>query len=215
MNAFWEESWEKIDKERLMQYINDFDSEPDELITYLRDQQVKTVCDAGCGCGIYALKLISNGFAVSGFDISAHAVQIARELLNKASVTAELKAASVLSTGYPENWFDGVVSRDVIDHMQKKDAIAAVRELYRITKPGGVLLFTLDGLDREYEEEAHTVNGDGDFLFADGKWDGMVFHPYTAQEAAQLIPSGAKWQWENCEDGILVKVRKQMHSVQG
>lgn len=209
MDSFWDRSWEGIEADRLVQYINDFDLEPDAIIEYLLSRQVKTVCDAGCGCGIYALKLASNGFSVSGFDVSAHAVQIARELLEKASVQAELKTASVLSTGYPADRFDCVISRDVIDHMRKEDGIAAIGELYRITRPGGIILITLDHLDCEYETEPHTVNRDADFLFTEGKWDGMVFHPYSEQEVPQLIPSGAVFQVEGSGEEIIVTINKQ------
>lgn len=207
MEPFWDSSWEKVDPERVAQYISDFDLEPDAIIETLRSQGAKTVCDAGCGCGIYSLKLAANGFAVSGFDVSAHAVRIAQDLLKMASATAELKTASILSTGYPDDWFDAVVSRDVVDHMRKADAIAAVRELYRVTRPGGVILITLDHLDEEYETEPHTVNADGDHLFTAGKWAGMVFHPWRAQEIPELIPQGAVCQLHD-EEEITIQIKK-------
>lgn len=209
MNSFWDSSWEKIDMSRVAQYAGQFDLQPDGIIEQLRANHAKTVCDAGCGCGIYALKLASNGFAVSGFDVSAHAVRIARELLEKASVKAELKTASILSTGYAGNQFDGVVSRDVLDHMSRRDAAAAMRELCRIVRPGGVILITLDPLDPEYESEPHTVNADGDFIFTDGKWSGMIFHPYTEQEILEILPPDAACKILIQEDEIIVSLIKQ------
>lgn len=208
MNSFWDNSWENVDTERVTQYVNEFDLEPDDLINYLTSKNVKTVCDAGCGCGIYSLKLASNGFIVSGFDVSVHAVKVAQNLLEKASVTAKLKTASILETGYSDNQFDGVVSRDVIDHMSKKDAAIAIQELYRITKPGGIVLFTVDYLDSEYETETHIVNEDGDFVFTEGKWKGMIFHPYSKEEIIQMIPAGAVAQVEEKNEEITVKIMK-------
>lgn len=208
--SFWDSSWERIETERIVEYISDFDRKPDAMIEYLLSQQVRTVCDAGCGCGIYSLKLASNGFVVSGFDVSARAVKIAEELLESAAVKADLKVASILATGYREDQFDCVISRDVIDHMRKEDGMAAIQELYRITRPGGIILITLDHLDREYETETHIVNADGDFLFTEGKWEGMVFHPYHEQELIPMIPSGAICQVEDSEEGILVELRKPM-----
>lgn len=207
MKSFWESSWESIATERIMEYINDFDLDPDDIIGFLQAQGVKTVCDAGCGCGIYALKLASNRFTVSGFDVSAHAVEIARKLLEKASAKAELKVASILETGYCDNQFDGVVSRDVIDHMVKSDGMNAIRELCRITKPGGVIVITLDHLDEEYETEPHIVNADGDYVFTAGKWEGMVFHPYSEREITEMIPAGTTCYVEN-GDEIVIKLTK-------
>lgn len=208
MDSFWNQSWEAIDPERLLSYINTFDMSPDPIIEYLHAQQIKTVCDAGCGCGIYALKLAANGFTVSGFDISAHAVKIARSLIDTASYHADLKPASILSTEYPDSQFDCVISRDVLDHMCKEDAKAAIAELLRITNPGGIFLFTVDSLDEEYETQPHTLNSDGDFLFTSGKWEGMVFHPYSEQELLQMLPSDTFSQIEHLENEMIVKIIK-------
>ena len=65
-------------------------------------------------------------------------------------------------------------------------------QLCRITKPGGIILFTLDCLDEEYETQPHTVNADGDYVFTAGKWSGMVFHPYNREEVYEIIPTGVK-----------------------
>ena len=48
----------------------------------------------------------------------------------------------------------------------------------------------------------------GDFVFTDGKWDGMVFHPYSEQELMQMIPSGAICAVENSKAEIVVKLMK-------
>lgn len=208
MATYWDSSWEKIDPSRLKEYIARFDWQQDKLIEYLHSQNVKTVCDAGCGCGIHTLQLAANGFTVSGFDISARAVEIARTLLESASAHADLKAASILSTDYCDEQFDCVISRDVIDHMGKADGKAAVRELYRITRPGGIVIITLDSLDSEYESEPHEVNTDGDYLFTNGKWKGMVFHPYNEREIKEMIPIDAIYRID-CNDGeFAVKLKK-------
>ena len=149
MDSFWENSWESVNPSRITEYINTFNMEPDNLINILHQNHVHSVCDAGCGCGIYALRLALNGFCVSGFDISSRAVEITQSLLNKVSLSAELKTASILTTGYKEKQFDCVISRDVLDHMSKADAFLAVKELCRITKDDGIILFTLDSLDEE------------------------------------------------------------------
>lgn len=161
----------------------------DDLIAVLRQHGVHTVCDAGCGCGIYSLKLAANGFVVSGFDISARAVEIAQAFLDSSDYQADLKTGSVLATGYADNAFDCVLSRDVLDHIRKVEAELAIKELCRITKPCGIILFIVDATDEEYETQPHTVTADGDYVFNDGKWNGMVFHPYTREELSEIIPS--------------------------
>ena len=182
--------------------------EPDDLINILHQNHVHSVCDAGCGCGIYALKLAANGFCVSGFDVSSRAVEISQMLLDKASLTAELKTASILTTGYPQKQFDGVISRDVLDHMSKADAILAVKERWRMTKDNGMILFTLDSLDEEYKTEQHNVNMDGDYVYTDGKWEGMIFHPYNRETVYEIIPTGVKSEVMERQGELTVILRK-------
>ncbi|MBR6787522.1 MAG: dihydrofolate reductase [Clostridia bacterium] len=207
-NSFWDQSWNEIDQERIIQYANQLDMKKDCIIEGLLSNDAQLVCDAGCGCGAYTLKLCSFGFSVSAFDVAAGAIDIAEKLLEKAGYAAELKTASVTDTGYDDDCFDAVVSRDVIDHICKRDAMLAIHELYRIVRPGGVLLITLDHLDEEYEKEPHRINQDGDYLFSDGKWKGMCFHSYDLQEIKALIPDGAAYEVID-SDGILLKIIKQ------
>lgn len=188
VDAFWAGSWGTVDKTRVAEYIAENDLAADELTDELHRRGVKTVCDAGCGCGIATAKLAANGFTVSGFDVAAPAVELARQLLDKHRLHAELKVASILQTGYPDAAFDAVVSKDVVDHLRKKDGRRAIAELLRITKSGGTVVLTLDALDEEYETEPHEISADGDFIFTAGKWHGMVFHPYSEGEVCTMLP---------------------------
>ena len=184
MDNFWSESWKAVDPKRIEEYRAHMSIEPDEIISFLKDHHVQSVCDAGCGCGVYTLKLLHHGFTVSGFDISEDAVKIAKSITG----AVDLKAADILSTGYPSSLFDAAVSIDVLDHMPYNDARLAVLELCRIVKPGGYVCFTLDAMDDEYETEPHIRNDRGDLVYTAGKWAGMVFHPYTRAELMQLLP---------------------------
>lgn len=208
MERFWEHSWKRVDPERVAGYVQSIDMAPDALISALHRHGVKTVCDAGCGCGAYAMKLAANGFSVCGFDVSSRAVEIAQTLLEKAALAAELKTAGILSTGYADGTFDGVVCRDVLDHLPRAEAAAAVKELSRITKPGGIVIFTLDPLDEEYRTEPHRVNADGDYVYTAGKWKGMVFHPYTAETVRAIVPEGTRCEITGTSGELTVQLRK-------
>ena len=187
--AFWERSWKAADRERLADYALRLGTDADPIIDFLTARGARRVCDAGCGCGAYALKLARRGFSVSGFDISTDAAALAQALLRESGCAAgEFIAADILNTPYPDESFDAAVARDVLDHMPLADAVRALRELLRITRRGGCLLLTLDATDAEYEAEPHAVNADGDYLFTGGKWQGMVFHPYTAATLGVLSP---------------------------
>lgn len=213
MEEFWNQSWNHVDMNRVSEYIERMKSaEPvsDPIIDCLRAQQAKVVCDAGCGCGAYSLKLALNGFKIFGFDISPAAVRLSKELLSSRNIEyGDFRTCDILATGFDDNQFDAVISRDVVDHMSLMDGIAAVRELYRIVKKSGSIILTLDRSDAEYETEPHTVNSDGDYIFTGGKWDGMVFHPYSENEIARLVQVGTIVRLESDGDGVLVVIVKQ------
>ena len=104
--------------------------------------------------------------------------------------------------------FDGVVCRDVLDHLPRAEAAAAVKELCRITKPGGIVILTLDPLDEEYRTEPHRVNADGDYVYTAGKWKGMVFHPYTAETVRAIVPEGTRCEITGTSGELTVLLRK-------
>lgn len=93
--------------------------------------------------------------------------------------------------------------------MCKSARSRATKELCRITKPGGIVLITLDSLDEEYETETHVVNEDGDYVFTDGKWNGMVFHPYSQEEVYEIIPVGVMCEITNNHGELTVLLRKE------
>ena len=204
METFWYTSWKTVDPRRIDDFFAHMSMEPDEIISYLKDHHVQNVCDAGCGCGIYTAKLVHHGFTVSGFDISEDAVEIAKTHAGE----ADLKTANILSTGYPSSHFDAVISIDVLDHMSFEDATHALMELYRIVKPGGCICFTLDAMDEEYAAEPHFRNDQGDLIYTDGKWAGMVFHAYTRQEIPMFLPADAACRIEESADHFTVILSK-------
>ena len=209
MESFWTRSWQSVASKRIAEYIKSMDMEPDEIISVLRRHQARIVCDAGCGCGIYCAKLLHHGFLVEGFDVSEDAVQIAKGV----APTAKLKTADICMTGYDSDSFDAVISRDVLDHMTKDDARVALLELYRIVKPGGIVVFTLDFPDEEYNREPHEKNVDGDLVYTNGKWDGMVFHAYSFAEIVQILPETDRYAIEQGNDHYMVILQKKSMEV--
>ena len=204
-DSFWNNSWNTVDMEKITSYTEGFDMSLDPIIQHLKEIDARNICDAGCGCGIYSLKLAMNGFKVSGFDVAENAVTIAKNILaEKRFVNDGFKTASVVDTGFSSGYFDAVVSRDVVDHMPIRQAVLAIKELLRITKPGGSVILTLDGSDEEYESEPHTVSKDGDYLFNDGKWNGMVFHPYSEAEIEKLTNGYSVKHIDRIDDGYVV-----------
>jgi SAM-dependent methyltransferase len=93
------------------------------------------ILDAGCGSGRNMVDLAHYG-SVTGVELSPTSVQLARE-----RVAGEVIEGSVLDMPFDDGSFDLSVSLDVIEHLE--DDIGALRELRRVTAPGGALLVTV------------------------------------------------------------------------
>jgi SAM-dependent methyltransferase len=93
------------------------------------------ILDAGCGSGRNMVELARYG-VVTGVELSGTSVELARE-----RGAGEVLEGSVMNMPFDEGAFDLTVSLDVIEHLQ--DDVGALRELRRVTKPGGALLVTV------------------------------------------------------------------------
>jgi SAM-dependent methyltransferase len=99
----------------------------------------RRLLDAGCGTGFNLLALGRLGRA-TGVDLSAEAIAFCRARGVRAT------RASVLALPFAEGTFDAVTSFDVLYHAWVTDDGAAVRELARVLRPGGLLLVRVPAL---------------------------------------------------------------------
>jgi ubiquinone/menaquinone biosynthesis C-methylase UbiE len=100
----------------------------------------KTVLVVGCGFGEDALRIANLGADVYAFDLSPDCLDIARQLARREFLDERIKAfdqmpAEVLS--YPDNFFDYIVARDILHHV---DVPLAMKEIRRVAKPGATFL---------------------------------------------------------------------------
>ena len=100
------------------------------------------VLEVACGRGGFLRELALAGACVTGCDFSFAALRVARTRLGGAAVDspATLTQGDAQSLPFADNSFDLVVSCETIEHLP--DVRAAVREMHRVTRPGGKLLLT-------------------------------------------------------------------------
>jgi ubiquinone/menaquinone biosynthesis C-methylase UbiE len=95
----------------------------------------KKILEVGCGCGTDLMQFARAGAEVHAVDLSPHSAEIARRRLNLYGFKGEIKEADAEHLPFPDNYFDLVYSWGVIHHTP--DTPAAVREIFRVLKPGG------------------------------------------------------------------------------
>jgi SAM-dependent methyltransferase len=105
------------------------------------------VFDACCGTGasaIPAAHLVGTDGHVLGFDLAEPALALARAKAQAQGLTnLEFRAADVEHTGLPSESFDVVIC--VFGIFFVPDMVAAVAELWRLVRPGGLLAVTVWG----------------------------------------------------------------------
>jgi SAM-dependent methyltransferase len=94
-----------------------------------------SVLDAGCGSG-RTMRELSRLGTVSGVDSDPTAV-----LRAQAATGSRVRLASVDALPWSAPHFDLVTCLDVLEHLD--DDVGALRELLRVTVPGGALLLTV------------------------------------------------------------------------
>ncbi|MBZ3905948.1 class I SAM-dependent methyltransferase [Streptomyces griseiscabiei] len=100
------------------------------------------VLDCSCGIGTQAIGLALRGHHVTGTDLSPRAAaRAAREAVSR-GVRLPTAAADMRRLPFPDGRFDAVVCADnSLPHLlTERDARAALTEMRRVLRPGGLLL---------------------------------------------------------------------------
>ncbi|OFW58654.1 MAG: methyltransferase type 11 [Actinobacteria bacterium RBG_16_64_13] len=101
------------------------------------------ILDAGCGTGVFTLDCLAAGARVTGLDISEPMLALATE--KTAGYPFDAVQGDMLALPFADRTFDKAVSVTAIEFIA--DARKAVDELFRVTKPGGlVVVGTLNSL---------------------------------------------------------------------
>jgi SAM-dependent methyltransferase len=96
------------------------------------------VLDDGCGAGYGSMILARNGFEVVGIDIDSHAIAHCQKTCS--SPLASFRQQDSAKLSFLDASFDGVVSFEVIEHIQEYRQYLA--EAQRVLRPGGLLIIS-------------------------------------------------------------------------
>jgi SAM-dependent methyltransferase len=96
-----------------------------------------TVLELGCGTGSFTRELARSGADVVAIDVSPELLEMARANSSAPNVQYQIQNAYALS--YSEGTFDSVVGSSVLHHLEVEKAL---RDAYRVLKPGGTIYFT-------------------------------------------------------------------------
>jgi SAM-dependent methyltransferase len=114
------------------------------MAPWARQVEGKQILDVGCGHGLYSLELARKGATLVGCDLDLPSLEDAQyastglELLDR----TVFLAADGSTLPVPSGQFDLVVCNCVLEHIA--DDNAALADMVRALRPGGVLYLTVD-----------------------------------------------------------------------
>jgi SAM-dependent methyltransferase len=96
-----------------------------------------TILELGCGTASFTGELARSGAGIVAIDVSPELLEIARANCSAPNVRYEIQNAYALT--YSDATFDSVVGSSVLHHLEIEEAL---REIYRVLRPGGTIYFT-------------------------------------------------------------------------
>ncbi|WP_026925928.1 class I SAM-dependent methyltransferase [Granulicoccus phenolivorans] len=175
------------------------------LVPHLSGDQ--DLLDVGCGPGTITVDLAARVRRVTALEVSEPALQLARETATAAGVAnIDFAIGDAQHLDLPDACFDVVHAHQVLQHLA--DPVAALREMIRVTRPGGLVAVrdadyhgfiwypAVPGLDRWlelYQEVAranHAEPDAGRHLYA---WALAAVGDASTGSAAEVIPSASAW----------------------
>lgn len=94
------------------------------------------VLDVGCGYGFLLSRLRSQHRGLYGMDITCGAVRVGKNRINEGN----FHHADARKIPFRSDTFDYLICSDVLEHIEGDEA---VKECYRVLKPGGIALITV------------------------------------------------------------------------
>jgi SAM-dependent methyltransferase len=99
----------------------------------------RSVLEVGCGAGVDLARFAKGGAQVTGVDLSASAVALARANFEQQRLEGQFDVADGERLPFPDNSFDLVFAHGVVQYTANPQQL--VEECHRVLKPGGEAVF--------------------------------------------------------------------------
>lgn len=116
---------------------------------YLNTLNIKgRALDIGCSAGAQSFSLEIKGFNVIGIDITDKNLNKANSWAKSINSSCQFTKMDINNSEYKDNTFNLVLASEVLEHIQ--DNRKTAEEIYRITKRGGYIIYTMPNCESGY-----------------------------------------------------------------
>lgn len=135
--------WDDIFTKRGKVFTNPH-QDMERLARIFKENGVQRVLDLGCGTGRHLLFFSKKGFDVYGLDKSPKGLEIAKNWLDEENLSTKLTNQRIdQKLPYENDFFDVIISIQVIHHNLMKEILFSVKEIERVLKPKGFIFITV------------------------------------------------------------------------
>jgi ubiquinone/menaquinone biosynthesis C-methylase UbiE len=158
-------------------------------LSMLGNVKGKQVLDLGCGTGKNTSLIKDMGADVSGIDISDKMVEVAKREFRD----IDFRVGTALKLPHGNAEFDAVVAFLVMGHI--KDWKKAFAEVFRVLKPGGIFVFSMNNLlwdvAERYKEDEWSIRVFKRSYFEEGEmkaeWRGFGEGPWFYHRTLESV----------------------------
>lgn len=96
------------------------------------------VLELGCGTGVFLEKVARTGARIHSLDLTLELLERARARMGRSGECLRFVRGDAMRLPYRDSTFDAVYGSSVLHHLELE---ATVREIFRVLRPGGRLVF--------------------------------------------------------------------------
>lgn len=122
------------------------------------DLRNKRVLDVGCACGSIVRGLGNAGMVVQGVDVNEYTIGLGRKKWPGMANLLHVADAVNLHLYSDDSW-DAIHSAQVAEHWKPELVDEILRELWRVTRPGGLFICFLD-TEELFERQGRTIENE-------------------------------------------------------
>lgn len=156
------------------------------------------VLDLGCGEGRNSLYLSQVGYNIIGLDLSFKAARVMKNNFFEEELKGLVLTGDARSLPLASESVDGILAHHLFDHLDRKSFFKAAEEAFRVLKPEGVMLLTMDSFSEMSGDNNAISTDDGSIIFVKGTRKGMLVRPFHEDEVAEMVDRG----WETIKNEI-------------